>query len=613
VKYGDSLNCSTPHAHINLPYFISTDQQRDNTTSERILPNPTGITEAAIRALLYRGLNYSYDAQRFNESFPNPPRGYEDGDAYEEVDDGLNNDDASAQVEAEYRFAEEAALTLDIDPVLPDVEDPFLVDEDEAEADAVDDQMTEELFEQIKGKGYIYNSLNSLGWTADVHHDTILFQATWVGPNGCPDSKDCIVAGFPIPDNRFYLDIETIVSKRCIAGGQIYNPSNLLTDFSRLSKKDAAQIAIIPSIVSQILSPLNMSALDEWRPLMIKLLEILENIDAKFRRTIEIERLREKDPVRCELTFLLSFRSHQYIVPSFYWPTCAPHIRNVSPIPLNASFMIIYQSDKYHRIRLLHKETVGVLKKLASNQNVDMTTISASIKTSFMLLAERLPMMTMNSYYVGSLHAAIKPKLDMFGEWTCPMQHRIQLSPNEIRMTGLDWGVDPALHPTVMEFNANAPNVLKKIDCTRQALFVLKDKMHYPLVYVEHTQLLWHYLQKYSIDVPEEGGNIGFFQQPDWDILADLPIDIRKNLLSDLAGVLINSYDRNWLMLINNKKKKSPNPGRPYVYLENNIYEMEDRAPIIYQAWALALPAAITRFVSRDDRFPIRTIGMSVF
>lgn len=265
------------------------------------------------------------------------------------------------------------------------------------------------IFDEIKSDTYVFPTLGSMGWTADVHSDEILLDMQWVGPDGTTNTFDDIVDGQT--DNRFYIDLDSSNEESAISGGQIYNPSSIRTDFSKISEVFSAQMFTIPSLIANLLAPNSMSCIAGWRNTQQTLQEVLEKFETAFLSVVEHTRSEDNDAVRVELTFALVFTAiDEAITTDFYWPKCS-HGHDEVTFPLNRSFMSIKSSDKYFRYLQIVRESLEPLLKLVQTTSVDVTRISPEAKTAYVFHAERLVMITMNSFYEGKIHSSVKKRL----------------------------------------------------------------------------------------------------------------------------------------------------------------------------------------------------------
>jgi hypothetical protein len=52
-----------------------------------------------------------------------------------------------------------------------------------------------------------------------------------------------------------FIDASQIAYDKCVSGGQIYNPSSIQSDLSKLNKEKVSTFATIPSLMKQLVSP----------------------------------------------------------------------------------------------------------------------------------------------------------------------------------------------------------------------------------------------------------------------------------------------------------------------------------------------------------------------
>lgn len=207
---------------------------------------------------------------------------------------------------------------------------------------------------------------------------------------------------------------------------------------------------------------------------------------------------------------------------------------------------------------------------------------------------------------------------------------RVNLDQNEKNVTSLKWGVKPYLFPTVKDYRSDAPEIIISIDFSREALSNLKAKMVFPHIFVESILLMWHCIQRatmhpsnydgYGHDVlihdPNPPYGVGFFEEPNWDRVAQLDSSSAETLLRTLIRLCLDAYDKTWLLLINKRKKKLDNKEkkmyRPFQNPIQNVTDCLGKSPYIHCAWDGNLPASVKRNVTREDKIPLRKMSKSI-
>lgn len=477
--------------------------------------------------------------------------------------------------------------------------------------DDINNNLYELLDNAVKDKGYIYETMDSMGWMGDAHSDQIIINVDWVGASGELDTLNDEHPFLP-SGNRIIANLDDKYEHKAIAGGQIYNQSSILQGYSKLTARTKGIISIIPSLVSQLLSPRNLSTVSKWEETKSLLKEGLDAIEIEQTQMLSHEQDRDNDSVRVELSFALNFEPDEDITPDFYWPSCPSDENGESAYHLNMAMMRIKQSQRHKKLREIYENTVQPLAKIVGpDSHSSVINMSPEIKTALVFLAEKITMITMNSFSVGIIHNGIKESLNKCSEWTVPYHMRVHLSALERSTTGLEWGVHPRLYPTVKDFESNAPEIIRSIEYSRRSILNMKKHINFPQVYVDNSRFLWHALQKYSLNVEQEPHlrNVGIFEEPKWTVLACLPIEDISNLMVDLARIVIQSYDQNWLLLLNRQKKKYHPQSLPHIAPPKFVDQCKNMDPVTFLAGYSTIPTKWLKYVSRDDELHVTTVG----
>jgi hypothetical protein len=590
-------------------YFSSPDEDKKLTKEGQYLINPSAGTNGYLPEERNIPADPIFRASNYQEpELPNV--GHSNPDIEEDGNIAINDvqEQGDNYMHDELNFVEESMNST------PTGEDSLgreltLTNE---ENDNIEEHMYELLFDEVKGKGFMYPTYNSLGWAADVHNDQIILRVVWRGADGTTDTFDDNPYDHQL-GNRFAMDGTDNSYGSCIAGGQIYNPSNIVSDLSKLNKDQVSIISTIPSLIAQFLSPKNMPSVEQTLKSQKKLSETFQSVLNIFERKLMLEDVCSNDSVRIELSYVLPFATGDKLLVDFYFPSCETHNGGLSHLDLNMAIMKVNQSDKYHWVKNFLNYTIRPLQELVTDANLNHFQLSPEIKTSYVFIAERLTMNVMNSYYVGTIHRHVKPYLNPCGEWSVPINLRTQLTNREQTRTGLKWGVKPVCLPTIADYYADAPNIAKGIDFSRWALSEFNKKMTNPQVFVEGTLLLWGGLQKASLPDPGNAGNVGLFEEPDWDRLSGLEGEQLISLFDSLCWTILKSYDDNWKLLINKRKKKDYSATQtvyqPTAVIPKNVGTFGLQNPTMYRAWEDIIPPIFQKYVSQNDRENITSVG----
>lgn len=400
----------------------------------------------------------------------------------------------------------------------------------------------------------LYPKSETLGYLGHVHHGKIWLKICVHGPDHDPNTVDDNV--FEQENrNTFVVTSRPSCDNKSVHGGQIYCPTDILSNF-RLAKKEIRDaITTLPSQLSHILSPSSISKLIDSEIIKNNLQANFQDIEAVVESIIMNEKMQDNHSARIELCFAQVFHHNDSFDVKMYWPECdmRPDI-NSDKRELSHCFMPVCQSEKYLQVKKFFENNLKPITQLLSMEMAEIINLSAATKTRLVFCAEAMTRYTSNSFFQGIIHSELRTYIHQNGCFRVPDRFLMRVNRREIILLNNQLGIDPKRFQ--IGFDNNNPNkeVLRHV-ATKRAVIELKGIVDYPMISVLHCQNLKQILQRESYLLRDGTTVVGFFDEPLYDEIAYAEHGKFLEIIKKCASVVVDSYRENRTLIIKTKLK----------------------------------------------------------
>lgn len=398
----------------------------------------------------------------------------------------------------------------------------------------------------------VYPKNDTMGYIGHLHSGNIYLEVEIRGPNYSPEFVDDLFEDLTC--NSLVVCVDSEVKKRSIHGGQLYCPSDILSNISRSDKSIRDIMNTLPGQLTHLLSSGVKDHMIDSKAVKSQVSTVLESVKKISEELIEKERLNDNCPARIELCFAEEFSHRQEMNLSAVWPSY--NIFNAGDLTLNDCLMEVEQSEKYNWMKHFFETHLDpILRVLTLDQNI-IHGLSAEAKTMILYCAEKLTRNLMNGFFQGLIHTSLKSLLHPCSSFCIPEYLSVELSSYEQTTIKLSHGMKSYLLP--IKFTGKSKDLQQLVHknlVAKKCILNLKGVVDFPFIFVTYTQKIWSILQQYSYP-SKDASEIGFFDDPQFEILATLPADDFSEMLTECLLQCLFAYRETRTQIINEKKKR---------------------------------------------------------
>jgi hypothetical protein len=399
----------------------------------------------------------------------------------------------------------------------------------------------------------MYPRFGSHGIFGEVHCNRLYLQVVYSGPNADDNNLDVNVQNDSY--HTLKVDIHRDYRNKCIHGGQIYNPGNVNSNFSKVSEKMKDKLSYFVIWLSDYLSSNRPGRrLDKMEQARKMLKSVLEAIEKLCRAWKDHEQYRDNAILRTEMTMGFKETSNysRFDKIKLFWPNA---IGEEGARDFNSCVFLVPQSEVFDSVDTFFEENVKPLLRLLDVSPEKMLTLSASTKTRMLWCAESLVRETANTFFVGKIHNALKGTNQRHGKFHVPTElKRFNVSVEEKHLLGIQWGIVPGVFPSWFRRSTASNNAIENAAIIREAIGKYKGKVDCPRYYVEAMNQMWVTAQRFSMN-KNKYHDIGYFEEPDWDVLATMNARKCNKFVLTLMRIVLRTYRKNWLFILKQQSR----------------------------------------------------------
>jgi hypothetical protein len=391
----------------------------------------------------------------------------------------------------------------------------------------------------------MYPKYGTHGAVGTVHYNRVWLEVNYAGPDGDEDHFDDVVNDDPL--NTLITTDHRLTRDCCINGGQIYNPSNVNSDFSKVSDSMKLKLDQFTAMVSDYLSS-NMPGTNAERVEKTKsdLIDVIQTVDKLCEAWIDHEQRRDNPLLRFELT-MVHKESNTCALQKIdlYWPIAGGDIYS----DVRKSVFVVPQSDIFKEVQCFHKENVVPLKLLMTKPNESVMSYSADTKTRLLWCAESVVRETGNRFFMGKIHNFIKKVSNRGGKFSMHNNLKEDIPQRDRTDLLLEWGINSHVLSSKFKCKSKSDNKIAAAQLFRSAIRNHKGKIDFPTIFVECRSNFWVTTQRFSMN-KNKHHDIGFFEQPNWESLACMNDTKTELFVQTLLKTLLMAYRKNWFYIL---------------------------------------------------------------
>jgi len=346
---------------------------------------------------------------------------------------------------------------------------------------------------------------------------------------------------------------------------------------------------------------------------------LLQDINEVFQNVIVQSRFQSRNPVRFEQFFVTEDIHNDT---ELTWAT--PSGQSATSLYLSDAVQVVDQAETYRFAKKIRETCLEPIQQVfgqVTDPPRDYSVLESASMTALMSHAESIVLYMGSMYTLGVMHREYAQVLRRGIPLQAPRRLRVRISPHQMEMTGLEWGVQPHVYPTGAVY-AHRSNNVSQLESIAQSGISMKGICRCPMAYLVSESNIQKIIQKYAshlngvVDDDPDAQRRGLFEVPNYANLATLPGNVAREMMIELAEELLELYDRDWKNLINTKikRKRSGNTDRwLLVDFVDDIPQCLEQLPS-YENRGFFFPAAADQvqvgegMISSSDQRTITTV-----